>query len=411
MTNTFSTIKSAGIIAKAAAAMFEDEPIFCKSISKADESDYNGKNGYGAGDTIYINQPPRYVAGSSFDITSAIQGSVETKVPLVLDVISTIAIDADSLEFASEIEIKNYFNRAIKPAVSSMVQDVENKMLGKATKAVFNSVGTAGSTIADTDTVLAAKERMSKYLCPKDSDRYLLVDSTSQRKAVNARKGLFNDQTSLASQYKNGAIGKADGFNWIENELLYNHTNGNDVVFEVRTTVATEGQSTLVVEGLTANTGTVKAGTSFTIAGRFAVHPITKETYPFLQQFVVTADATADASGYATLSVSPAFYTSASGGLQNISSFPVDGDVITPVGAASTSYTQSLAFHKQAFRMVSVPLIMPTKAEFAVQETHKGMTVAIIRDWDQLKRRMITRLDFLGGIVAERPEWACKVTA
>jgi hypothetical protein len=245
-------------------------------------------------------------------------------------------------------------------------------------------------------------------LAPR-SDRTFLLNSQSGALAVDARKGLFQSATEIGKQYVEGMVGRADGFDWYENELINVHTNGNDVAFEVRTTVSTQGQATLVVEGLTTTTGTVKKGTVFTVAGVYAVHPITKQTYSTLQQFVVTADATADGSGYATLSISPAMYTT--GTLKNIASFPQDGDAITPSGSASTAYAQNLQFHKNAFKMVSVPLIMPTKAEVAAQETVDGITVAVIRDFDVKTRTMITRLDFLGGLSAVRPEWACRVTA
>jgi len=39
------------------------------------------------------------------------------------------------------------------------------------------------------------------------------------------------------------------------------------------------------------------------------------------------------------------------------------------------------------------------------------MTIAIVRSWDILKRRMITRLDFLGGFAPVRPEWGCRITS
>jgi len=206
-------------------------------------------------------------------------------------------------------------------------------------------------------------------------------------------------------------MGQGMGFEFLSNNLLPIHTNGNDVVFEVRTTVSVEGQSTLVVEALTANTGTVKKGTVFTIAGVNAVHPITKADLGYLQQFVATADKTADASGYATLDVSPAFYTSASGGLQNITAFPVDGAAITPVGAASSAIVQNLAFHKSAFRMVSVPLVKPDGTDMAAQKTVDGITVRVIRDYDVLTDKLIMRLDFLGGLAAVRPEWSVRITA
>jgi len=290
-----------------------------------------------------------------------------------------------------------------------LAHDFESKVLLQATQGTFNSVGTAGVNTFDVDTILGARQKMTEALCPVDNDRFFMFTSRAGRSAVNARKGLFQSSAEIASQYKNGYVGQADGFNWLESQMLRSHTNGNDVVFEVRTTVATQGQSTLVVEALTTTTGTVTKGTVFTIANVFAVNPQTKVAYPELQQFVVTADATADGSGFATLSVSPAFYTT--GSLKNIDAFPVDGAAITPVGAASTAYTQNLAFHKNAFRLATVPLIMPKNAEFAEQQTYKGITMSVVYDWDQLKRSMVLRMDILGGLCLERPEWACRVTS
>ncbi|NIQ07202.1 MAG: hypothetical protein GWO20_16175, partial [Candidatus Korarchaeota archaeon] len=94
---------------------------------------------------------------------------------------------------------------------------------------------------------------------------------------VNSRKGLFQSSEEISRQYKSGAMGMADGFTFLRNNLLNIHTNGNDVAFEVRTTVSTEGSTSLVVEGLTTTTGTVKKGTVFTVAGVNKCHPVTKD--------------------------------------------------------------------------------------------------------------------------------------
>ena len=408
MANTINNIKDAGgIIAKMAAQMLEDELQFTKSISKAPEEDFKGKNGYGEGETIQISKPARFTPVNTFDLTSNISDITEEKTPLTLDIVSSVGVEIDTFEFATEIEMASVVERVIKPAVSAIAQDVESQMLTKAIQATYNAVGTPGTTTFDVSTVLSSRTLMNKNLCPKDMNRFLLLESEAGASAVNARKGLFQDASEIAEQYKMGMVGRADGFNWLENELLPVHTNGNDVVFEVRTTVSTQGQSTLVVEGLTTTTGTVKKGTVFTVAGVYAVHPQTKVTQSRLQQFVVTADATANGSGVATLSISPAMYTT--GTLKNIASFPQDGNAITPVGAANTSYQQGLSFHRDAFRMVSVPLVMPRNAELAGQETVNGLTIAIVRDWDQVKRKMVTRMDFLGGIAATRPEWAVRL--
>lgn len=410
MANTLNNIKdAAGVLAEAAAGSVSDSLAFTKSISKADPKDFDGKNGYKAGDTIYLSKNARFIPGSSFDITSSIQDVSEEKTPLPLDIISTIGISLDTNEMATKLGLKSIIERVIKPAASSIAHDVELRMLQKATQATFNLVGTAGSTTFDVDTVLSAREKMSKFLAPKDDARFVLFDSTAGRSAVNARKSLFQSAADIAKQYKLGYVGQADGFNWLENELLYTHTRGTATgAHTVTTTVSVEGATTLNITGT--GSQTLKKGDVFTIAGVKAVHPITKVAYPFDQQFVVTADATASSGAYTSVGISPGIYTSASKGLQTVNAFPAATNAITLIGAASTAYTQNLAFHEQAFKMVSVPLEMPNNAEFAEQRTVNGVTIAIVRDWDQLKRRMVTRLDFLGGLAVERPEFASRIT-
>ena len=411
MSNTFNNIKDApGIIAKAAAQTLKDNLVFCSTIDKADASDFDGKNGYKAGDTVYTSKPARYVPQQTFDITSSIQDSTEEKAALTLDVISTVGMEIDSFEFATEVDLQSVIKRFVMPAAESIAHDVESRFIEKATDAVYNSVGTAGSnsfTVAD---ILAARTKLNQNLTPL-SDRNLLMNSVSGALAVDARKGLFQDASAIKEQYRNGMVGRADGFDWYENELLNIHTNGNDVTgVAVNDAAVAEGASTLAVDGLTNTTGTVKKGQIFTIAGVYMVHPITKTTTNVLQQFVVTADATANGSGEVTLSISPSL-RAASTGLKNVSALPADDAALVFVGGASSALVQNLAYQKTAFKMVSVPLIMPTKAEVAAQETVEGITVAVIRDFDILKRRMVTRLDFLGGISAVRPEWAARITS
>lgn len=414
MTNAFSTVNSrAGIVAKAAAKMFSDELHFGKAVAKADKKDYQGKNGYSAGSTIYINQPARFTAQNTFDITSNLQSVTETAVPLTLNIISTVGLAIDSLDFASNIELKYLLERVVHPAVQTIAHDAESQMLTQAIKATFNCGGTEGSTTFDTATVLNAKAITNKYLCPKDKNRYFLHESLAGASAVNARKGLFNDQESLGKMFKSGGVeGRADGFAWMESEMLPTLTNGTETgTVTVTNTVSVQGQATLDITGNSTNTLT--AGQVFTVANVYAVHPIEKTVYPFLQQFVVTANATASGGAYSAVPIAPKMYTSGASpaALQNINSFPQSGAAITLRGAASQVIQNNLTFHKNAFRMVSVPLIMPEAVEFAAQETYDGYTVSIVRAFDVLKRQMVTRLDFLGGLAADRPEWAYRIAS
>lgn len=409
-TNAPSVMKSVGVIAKLAAGTLVDNLTFCRTIDKADKSDFDGKNGYKAGDTIQINVPALYTPGTNLDVTSAIQAINELRVPLALDIIQTVAVDLDSRELAYQVGLESLYNRVIKPAVQGIAQGVENICLTRACVATYNIVGTAGSTAFDTSTVLSAGQKLTEFLAPRQ-DRSVVLNPGSEASAVNARKGFVNAPTQVSKQYVTGAMGSADGFDYYSGNLLPRFTSGTATgSHTVTTTVSVQGQATLNITGTGAQTLT--AGQTFTVAGVNAVHPQTKVDLGYLQQFVVTANATASGGAYSGVQISPAMYTT--GSLQNITAFPASSAVITlgaGVGnAASTAYSQNLAYHRNAFRMVSVPLVMPEAVEMAAQETFEGITVATVRAFDVRTRAMITRIDFLGGFCATRPMWACRIT-
>jgi hypothetical protein len=153
---------------------------------------------------------------------------------------------------------------------------------------------------------------------------------------------------------------------------------------------------------------TIKRGDVFTIAGVFAVHPETKTQYSHLQQFVVTADATANGSGEVTLSISPSIV--ASGATQNVSNGAADDKAITFVGAASTTYGQNLAYHEDAFAFVTADLLLPGGVDMAAREVYDGISMRIVRAYDINNDNMPCRIDVLYGYETLRAQLACRIT-
>lgn len=410
MVNAINNVSDAGqVIAKIAAKMLADKVQFIKSIDKEPASSFNTQvNGFNVGQTIQISKPARFVPSTSADITSSIQDVVEQKVPLTLNIREVVPVALTSLEVQNQLALKDWSKRILDPAVSSIAQAVESTVLGLATNAVANTVGTAGSTTFDTDTMLSAGEKLAFNLAPQDDNWYALLNPTANRSAVNARKGLFQSSTDIAKQYKKGYIGEADGFTYLRNSMLTTHTRGTATGAITVATTSTEGATTIALTGTGAQT--LLAGDVFTVASVFAVHPITKAIYPYLQQFVVTANNTASSGSYTGVAISPAVYAG-SNGLQNVNALPQSGAVVTLVGSASTGYVQNMAYHKSAFRFVSVPLMKPNGTHMIGQETVDDMTIRVWMDSSILTDKMIMRLDFLGGFLAVRPEWAVRITA
>lgn len=413
MANTILTNKNApGVVAKLAAGRLADKAIFAKTVDKEDSSVF-GKQFEGAqpGDTIFVKKPARFEVGSNLDITSSIQGYVEEKVALPLDKVSTIAVEFSSLEVAYEKGLKYMNESVIQPAMDAMAADIDSWLLNKAVLATNQLVGTSGTDPAAVLTYLQANQKLTEHLAPMDDQRYAILNPTAMTATSDARKGIFNPDPEISKIYKMGYLGQGQGMTYLQSNLLPSLTNGTAVAAATVTSTMTNGTTTLLVTGT--GTETITAGTVLTVSGVYDVHPLTKATLPNLKQFVVTTNATAIAGAY-TLTVNVdggAVYNSTGESLQNVSAMPQGSATVTMFGAGTTlPHGQSLAFHKSAVRLCTVPLHLPTNEEFAARETVDGISVSIIRAFDPLKRREILRFDVLAGAVAVRPEWMCRIS-
>lgn len=402
MTNIVNNIKNGpGLFAKGIAQHVRDNLSFCNFVDKADESEFNGVNGFKSGDTVYTSIPAiKTVQRDNLDVTSLGKDVVEGKKPLVLNKTATTADQFDSLELATDVDVANALKRFGMSSALALAHDIESRCLEIATQKTYQSVGTAGSNAFTTADILDAKVALDESLSPK-GDRGLFMNSRSGAKAVDARKGYQNPTNEIGKQYKEGVILNADGFDWRESQMLPVHTNGADVTGGAINGTMTEGTSTLTVDGFSA---AASVGSVFTLEGVNKVHAQTKNDLGVLQQFTVVSATTT------SITISPAIYAG-SDGLQNVTALPADDAALVFVGAASTGYTQNIALNKSAFKMVTVPLFTPKGEDLVATETVDGITVNIVRYFNGDTRKVTTRYDVLYAFDEVRPEWSTIITA
>jgi hypothetical protein len=217
---------------------------------------------------------------------------------------------------------------------------------------------------------------------------------------VKDTKSLFQDSTSISKQYKEGYMGRAAGFDWMENTMIPSHTRGAaDASYVCNTSTGiTSGTATITLSG---GTGASVAGDVFTIAGVFSVHPETKVSTGILQQFVVVT------GGTTAQVVSPTPVTS--GATQNITIVGAGaGKAVTFAGTASTAVGTSLLFQKEAFAFATADLLMPKGMDFAAREVMDGVSMRIVRQYDISNDKFPTRLDVLYGYKTIRPQLAAR---
>ena len=139
-----------------------------------------------------------------------------------------------------------------------------------------------------------------------------------------------------------------------------------------------------------------------------SVNPQSRQATGALQQFVVTADFTSDGSTD-TIAIDPPI--TPSGQFQTVDQSPAAGAVLTFASALGARGPLRLAFHRDAFTLVTAPLILPkgVHESYAAVDDDTGVSIRIVTFYDGDKDEMITRMDALYGWSCLRPERACRV--
>jgi hypothetical protein len=402
MANTLLTIS---MITREALRVLENNLTFTKQVNRQYDSRF-GVEGAQIGTVLNVRKPPRYVGRTGTAIS--IEDATETQVAVTLDTQFGVDITFTSEDLA--LKISDFSKRFISPAVATVANKIDNAGLALYTS-VYNSVGVPGTPGPTTLLqYLNAGVALDDNAAPMDGARSICITPLQQATILDALKGLFQQSSSIASQYARGQMGTAVGFDWYMDQNCNTHTTGT---FTTGSTPLVKGASqtgaSLITDGWANSTAVIKKGDVFTIAGVNHVNPQSLQSTGAVQQFVATADGTSDGSGNLTISISPSITTGT--GFQTVDGSPADNAAITMVGAEASQSPQGLAFHKDAFTLAMADLPLPQGTDMAarVSDDQLGMSIRLIRDYDITTDKFPCRLDVLFGWAALRPELACRL--
>lgn len=402
---TTNTVLNVDEITKEALRVLHQKLKFVGSINRQYDDSF-ANEGAKIGSTLRIREPRQFTVRSG--ATLSLQNTTETNTSLTVNTQKGIDVQFSSTELTMTLD--RFSEQVLNPAMSQLAAAIEADVLSGVYNEVYNLVGSAGTAPNALVTYLQAGQKLNEYLAPEDGKRSVLINDAARVASIDALKGLYQDSAAIAKQYREGYMGKTAGFDFMSSTIIPVHTNGTmggtPLINDPGAAIAS-GDSTIPVDGWGAS-GTVTKGTVFTIAGVYAVHPETKVAYTHLQQFTVTANATASSGAIAALAISPPIITT--GARQNCSALPADGAAITVVGSASTTYAQNLAFHKDAFTFATADLVMPRGVDFASRQVFDGISMRIVRDYDINYDTFPCRIDVLYGYKTIRPQLACRIT-
>ena len=383
MPNVLLTVQD---IADQAALRLRENEVMSRLVSR----DYDEKIA-DKGDTVQIRVPNVFDA-KDFDTTGTIvaQSIVEGKRLLTLNKIKDVSVTLSSKE--KTLNINDYTEQVINPAIEALAKKVDQDLMGLY-KYVPYHTGTAGTTPSTLDAFAQANKILNANKCPVNTDKAGVWDEEADAKFCTLDALVNAEKSGSTETLKMGSIGKVFRIqNYMDQNVVTHVAGGYTSLADVKAvvTAANNGETINKIPYsqmvLTSSAGTattaLKAGDLIVVGTR---------------QFTVLEDTENAVAGVVTAKVYPALSA-------NLSST----DAVFP-DRVSRGHTANLVFHPRAFVFANRPLSTDLGGVECAVASIDGLSVRVIRGFDQDTKEEKISFDILYGILPLQPELAVRV--
>lgn len=395
------TLLTPTIITKESLVILENNLVMANRINRKFENQF-----VKIGNSLTIRKPNRFTVTTGAGLV--IQDIAEPSVTITVSTQAQVAFQFTSQDLTLVVE--EFSERYLKPAMAGMANRIDydcNALFA----GVSNVVGTPNVTPSTfSSSVQLVGRRMDDNAAPQDN-RTLQTNPNAYWTISNGMTGFFVMPTAKEALVK-GYLST------IGNYEIYMDQNVQGLVTGVHASsnalVSANGQTGSNISTIGwAPSDTFTVGEVVTFGNVFNINPQSRQSTGVLKNFVITAGVTVSATSTATLSISPAIVTS--GPYQNVSAGPVStaagaAGILTGVTGASSTFPQNLAYTRDAFGLVMVPMEIPQGVDFAARETYRNISMRVIRAYDVNNDVFPTRIDMLYGTAVYYDELACRLT-
>lgn len=383
---------------------------------------------YKPGSTIKARGPIQFTHRDGE--TASVQDITEHTVDVTLQPLLGLDFAVGSTDLTTSVGSngsvsKEFKDRYLKPAGLKLAALLDYRVATLMKNGFHQIVGTPGTPPATFADLLNAGVPLDRMSVPRDGQRMAAIEPGANATIVAGLSGLFNNKEVLSDQYKTGIIKTGAGLDLAMSQNVPSHTvgplGGTPLVNGANQGLINAGATdnpfatttSLVTDGWTAAAAArLNKGDTFTMPSVFSVNPETKASTGVLQSFLVTADVSSDGSGNATVIISPAII--AGGAYQNVTARPADNAAMTITsGAANTTYTNNIIWHKDAFTFVSPKQELPGGMDMAYQASladEGGISLRFVRGFDITNNKFVSRFDILWGGAVTLPNFGVRRT-
>ncbi len=423
MSNQLLTIS---MITNEALMVLENELTFASQVRR-EYSDQFAIDGAKIGDTVNVRRPGRFIgtSGPALSVEDLFESSIPVVVGDTTKYGDQFHVDTQFTTKDLRLSMGPFSERVIKPAVAAIANRVDVIGLQMAKNVTANIVGTPGTRPTALLTYLTAGAYLDSEGAPRDGSRCVVIEQFTSAAIVDALKGLFVPDSTIAQQYKKGLMGRdSGGMNWKMDQNIVSQTFGAWATTAGAVTVTNAGSgittgwaSTTTLSLSTTQTLTIQQGDTIAFAGVQPVNPQNRQAYGngILRTFVVQSAVTSSAGNF-NVTVAPAIISA--GQFQNVTASPASGAAVTFTSLATgtanaVTSPQNILFHKNAYTLAMVDLPLPEGVVFAgrASDSEAGISIRIVKQYTINNDAIPTRLDVLFGWAPLYQELGCRIAA
>ncbi len=341
-------------------------------------AEMNDRNGFVVSEQVGPEYNITETTGAVTDLSSGVQDTVFGSQTFTLNRVFGMSMGASDIESVTDLASARKA-RALNNGIARLASRIDSHIFGVAARSFAGSTGVWGTDLTVPEEVAQARTRLAEGSIESDTD---IAAGFTHRDRQKLAQYIYNDAPAMQSEssraMRRGFSGMIDNVPLMPSNQLGRITTGTrtngaiaGAAQNVDYTAASDSGTnagryltqTLAIDGLGA-AATIKEGEVFSIAGVTAWDPEIEQARPYTAQFVVVADATANGSGAATVTIFPAIIVQTGTVVVNnahatVDVAPANDAVVTFLGSASTTYTPRVMFKKEAIVCHSAPLILP----------------------------------------------------
>jgi len=361
------TLITPSIVAKESLIALENYLVMAQLVHRDFSSEFQH-----VGSTVTIRKPATFTA-TAVTTTIAVQEVVESSVQVVLDQLLDVSFEVTAKELS--LDIVQFSEQTIQPAMRAMAQKVDSlltalysNIAGHVAVSSTPAISDLALLMAQLDIQKAPRQMRSVVLHPVTHARYVSLDAI-----LHAEKRGGNTEA-----IKDAEIGRILGANfYIDQNIAYDDNDIDDVAGAIKG-AATAGATAATVDALT-DAEVIAAGDLIKFVG-------SNRGY-----LIVTGGTVA--INTATITFTPALDAAIADNA--VATFQTDGE-------------QNLAFHKNAFALVTAPLEPPIGGARSEVLSYKGLSCRAVYDYNISSKKNQISIDLLCGVKTLDKELAAR---